>query len=145
MKFLSCLLLSFLTVYEAFAQSLPTELQTPEIVSVNRMPMRATAFAYENKALAEKREKEQSAFFLSLNGSWKFNWVQNPNDRPKDFYKTDFDDRQWKNFAVPANWELNGYGLPIYVNQPYEFAGRRLTGARMNPPFDIPADSNPEW
>jgi len=143
MKFLSCLLLSFLTVYGALAQQLPTELQTPEIVSVNRMPMRATAFAYENKALAEKRVKEQSAFFLSLNGSWKFNWVQNPNDRPKDFYKTDFDDRQWKNFAVPANWELNGYGLPIYVNHPYEFAGRRLTGARMNPPFDIPADNNP--
>ena len=125
MKFLSFLLLSFLAVYGAFAQPLPTELQTPEIVSVNRMRMRAAAFAYENRVLAEKRVKEQSAFFLSLNGNWKFNWVQNPNERPKDFYKTDFDDSQWKNFTVPANWELNGYGLPIYVNHPYEFAGRR--------------------
>lgn len=143
MKFLSLFLLSSFMMYGAMAQPLPTELQTPEIVSVNRMPMRATAFAYENKTLAAKRVKEQSAYFLSLNGNWKFNWVQSPNDRPRDFYKTDFDDTRWTNFAVPANWELNGYGLPIYVNHPYEFAGRRLTGARMNPPFDIPADNNP--
>nr|WP_317235187.1 sugar-binding domain-containing protein [Niabella ginsengisoli] len=142
MKLLSLLLALTFTLHIA-AQSLPSELQTPEIVSVNRMPMRASVFAYETKALAEKRVKEKSKFFLSLNGSWKFNWVQNPNDRPKDFFKSDFDDSKWKNFAVPANWELNGYGLPIYVNQPYEFAGRKLTGARMNPPFDIPEDNNP--
>jgi beta-galactosidase len=125
------------------AQQLPVELQTPEIVSVNRMPMRAAAFAYENDELANKRNKEKSAYFLSLNGTWKFNWVKDPNKRPIDFYKTDFNDTAWDNFKVPANWELNGYGLPIYVNQPYEFAGRSLTGNRMNPPFDIPEDNNP--
>ncbi|WP_316793185.1 glycoside hydrolase family 2 TIM barrel-domain containing protein [Pedobacter frigoris] len=125
------------------AQQLPTELQTPEVVSVNRMPMRASAFAFENKALASKREKEKSDYFLTLNGQWKFNWVQDPRKRPDDFYKTAFDDSKWDNFKVPANWETNGYGLPIYVNQPYEFAGRRNTGAKMNPPFDIPADNNP--
>ncbi len=143
MKFCSLLLALALPVIAVFAQSLPTELQTPEVVSVNRMPMRATAFAYENAELAQKQAKENSKYFLSLNGSWKFNWVQNPNDRPKDFYNPTYDDSQWKNFPVPANWELNGYGLPIYVNQPYEFAGRKLTGAKMNPPFDIPADNNP--
>ncbi len=144
MKFSSFLLLPLIaSVLTVPAQSLPSELQTPEIVSVNRMPMRASAFAFENAALAEKRVKENSAYFLSLNGNWKFNWVQNPNDRPKDFYKTDFDDSRWKFFPVPANWELNGYGLPIYVNHPYEFAGRKLTGSRMNPPFDIPQDNNP--
>lgn len=129
--------------HQLFAQALPEELQTPDIVSVNRMPMRANAFAYENKTLAKKRIKENSKYFLSLNGQWKFNWVQNPNNRPETFYKIDFDDSKWVNFPVPANWELNGYGLPIYVNQPYEFAGRRLTGARMNPPFDIPEDNDP--
>ncbi|MEO7317311.1 MAG: glycoside hydrolase family 2, partial [Ginsengibacter sp.] len=129
-------LLLFFT--EVNAQKLPTELQTPEIVSVNRMPMRASAFAFENNDLAKKGQKENSNYFLSLNGSWKFNWVQDPRKRPMEFYKTDFNDAAWDNFRVPANWELNGYGLPIYVNHPYEFTGRKIMGNRLNPPFDIP-------
>lgn len=127
----------------ADAQQLPSELQTPEVVSINRMPMSASAFAFENRDLANKKAKEKSSYFLSLNGTWKFNWVKDPRKRPMDFYKTDFNDEKWDNFKVPANWELNGYGTPIYVNQPYEFAGRQLTGNRMNPPFDIPEDNNP--
>ncbi len=123
--------------------SLPTELLTPEIVSVNRMPMRAAAYAFENKQLAQQRNKAASQFFLSLNGNWKFNWVQDPRKRSVDFYKTDFNDQQWADFKVPANWEVNGYGLPIYVNHPYEFTGRAKTGNRLNPPFDIPEDNNP--
>ncbi|MGO4292536.1 glycoside hydrolase family 2 TIM barrel-domain containing protein [Chitinophaga sp. RAB17] len=139
------LLLVALTAFcmKGRAQQLPTELQTPEVVSVNRMPMRATAFAYESNTLAEQREKEKSACFLSLNGQWKFNWVQDPRKRPLDFYKVDFNDASWDNFKVPANWEVNGYGLPIYVNQPYEFAGRTKTGEDLNAPFDIPEDNNP--
>ncbi|MEO6135743.1 MAG: glycoside hydrolase family 2 TIM barrel-domain containing protein, partial [Ginsengibacter sp.] len=137
---LAILFFSFLT---AGSQSLPTELQTPEIVSVNRMPMRASAFAFETKDLALQYEKEKSNFFLSLNGDWKFNWVKDPRKRPTDFYKTSFDDSSWDLFKVPANWELHGYGLPIYVNQPYEFAGKKTTGKNLNPPFDIPVDNNP--
>jgi beta-galactosidase len=138
-------ILSLLSVFALHtqAQELPTELQTPEIVSVNRLPMRAQAFAFENQELASERAKEKSQYFISLNGTWKFNWVKDPRKRPTDFFQTSFDDTKWDNFKVPANWETNGYGTPIYVNQPYEFAGRQLTGAKMNPPFDIPADNNP--
>jgi beta-galactosidase len=143
MKKLFTIAVAALFMQAAFSQELPTELQTPGIVSVNRMPMRASAFAFENRTLAQSRTKEQSSYFLSLNGSWKFNWVQDPRKRPLDFYKTDFNDATWNNFKVPANWEVNGYGLPIYVNQPYEFAGSTRTGARMTPPFDIPVDNNP--
>ena len=88
-KELSLFALLWMTL-AAVAQSIPSELQTPEVVAVNRMPMRANAFAFEARALAEKREKELSKYFISLNGSWRFNWVQNPKDRPADFYKTDF-------------------------------------------------------
>lgn len=139
------LLLVALTAFamNGWAQQLPTELQTPEVVSVNRMPMRATAFAYENATLAQQQEKEKSACFLSLNGTWKFNWVQDPRKRPQNFYRPDFNDAAWDNFKVPANWEVNGYGLPIYVNQPYEFAGRAKTGEDLHAPFDIPEDNNP--
>jgi len=137
------LLVLSIYAWQAQAQDLPVELQTPEIVSINRMPMRAQAYAFENRELAEKRAREKSAYFISLNGTWKFNWVKDPRKRPTDFYQTSFDDAKWDNFKVPANWETNGYGTPIYVNQPYEFAGRQLTGAKMNPPFDIPVDNNP--
>ncbi|RZL45942.1 MAG: glycoside hydrolase family 2, partial [Pedobacter sp.] len=136
------LILSLFCLF-ANAQDLPIELQTPEIVSVNRLPMRASAYAFESRTLAEKRKKENSAYFISLNGQWKFNWVKDPRQRPTDFFLAKFDDSKWDNFRVPANWETNGCGTPIYVNQPYEFAGRQLTGARMNPPFDIPVDNNP--
>lgn len=127
----------------AHAQTLPLPLQTPEIVSINRMPMKATSFAYENAELAKAKDPTKSKYFLSLNGSWKFHWVQDPRKRPADFYKTNYDDQQWDDFKVPANWELNGYGLPIYVNHPYEFTGKSKMGAALNPPFDIPVDNNP--
>jgi len=70
------LLLFGLSVAISKAQSIPVELQTPGVVSVNRMPMRASAFAFENRELAQTGEKEKSARFISLNGSWKFNWVE---------------------------------------------------------------------
>ena len=143
MKKLLYTALCSVSLWHAGAQGLPTELQTPEIVSVNRLPMRASAFTYENRQLAEKRQKEASEYYLSLNGLWKFHWVQDPAQRPQNFYKTDFDDRAWNNFPVPANWELNGYGLPIYVNHPYEFTGHAKKGAQLNPPFDIPEHNNP--
>ncbi|WP_439506340.1 glycoside hydrolase family 2 TIM barrel-domain containing protein [Sediminibacterium sp.] len=122
---------------------LPPELENPETVSFNRMPMRADAFAFENWASANSFDKEKSANFFSLNGEWKFHWVQDPNKRPNRFYENDFDDNQWGLFKIPASWEVNGYGLPIYVNQPYDFAGHNLRYNKMNPPFDIPANNNP--
>lgn len=140
---INCTLVLLSVLVTGYAQELPVELLTPEIVSINRMPMKASGFAYENRALAVQYKKEASAYFVSLNGTWKFNWVQKPAQRPTHFYETGFDDSQWRNFTVPANWELNGYGLPIYVNQPYEFAGHRLRYGQLNPPNDIPADNNP--
>lgn len=125
-----------------FAQ-LPAELLNPEIISINRMPMRNNAFGFENMEKAKQYDREKSANFLSLNGSWKFNWVQDPNQRPQNFQELSYDDTKWTDFRIPASWEVNGYGLPIYVNQPYDFAGHNLRYSKMNPPFDIPANNNP--
>ena len=122
---------------------LPAELQTPELISINRMPMRASAFAFENMQMAKAFDKEKSANYFSLNGAWKFNWVKDPNQRPQNFYDPSYDDSKWDNFRIPASWEVNGYGLPIYVNQPYDFAGHNLRYGKMNPPYDIPANNNP--
>lgn len=75
-----------------------------------------------------------SPFYHSLNGKWIFNWVDKPDDRPVNFYQPDFDTTDWEEIDVPANWELNGYGYPIYVNDRYPF--------EKNPPL-IPHDFNP--
>jgi beta-galactosidase len=144
MKIKKVLVLVFklILAYSGHTQ-LPVELQMPEVVSENRMPMRNNAFAFENMELAIENDREKSSRFHTLNGSWKFNWVKDPNQRPLNFYEFNYDDSKWADFRIPASWEVNGYGLPIYVNQSYDFAGHNLRYGKMNPPYDIPANNNP--
>ena len=119
-----------------FAANTPTEIEDPAVIEINKMPARATFFNYESKALAKTNDPSQSKYYQSLNGGWKFNWVRDPADRPMDFYQTDYDDSGWNEIHVPANWEINGYGVPIYLNHPYEFS--------YNPdPPNIPDGYNP--
>ncbi len=105
--------------------------------------MRASSFAFEDMILAKQGDKIRSKNFISLNGIWKFNWVKDPRTRPLNFYQPDFDDSRWDDFKVPADWEVNHYGYPIYVNVPYDFAGHSKMDEKLNPPFDIPLDNNP--
>lgn len=100
------------------AQSM-TEWQNPEVNAVNRAPMHAAYFAYENGDAAKGGDKTKSENFLSLNGLWKFNWVKDADQRPTDFWRKDFNDKGWNSMPVPGVWELNGYGDPIYVNIGY--------------------------
>lgn len=105
---------------------------------VNREPMHTHFFAYENMDLAKTDNPEKSENFQSLNGDWKFKWVPKPDDRPKGFWETDYDDSQWDDLKVPATWEVNGYGFPIYVNTRYDF------DYLMEPdPPHVPHDYNP--
>ena len=101
--------------------------ENPSVQEENRLPMRATYFAFESSTLAQQGNKEASSRFLNLNGTWKFHWVNHYDKLPSNFEKTDFNDRSWDNFSVPANWEFNGYGTPIYVNHPFEFAVKNPT------------------
>lgn len=86
-----------------------------------REPMHATYFAYESAELARRGDPAASSDFLSLDGVWKFKWVPKPKDRPLGFWKPGYDDSRWTDFKVPATWEVNGYGIPIYVNIRYDF------------------------
>lgn len=92
-----------------FAQTF-TEFQDPKVFEINKIYPRTNYII-----------PSDSNSLISLNGIWKFKFVSNIPDKPVDFYKIDFDDSQWLNFQVPANWELNGFGMPIYVNVPNEF------------------------
>jgi len=95
--------------------------ENPAIQEINRMPMRAGYFPFENENLANDGEKEKSSRILMLNGNWRFFWVKKYDQLPKDFYALNFDDKSWIDFPVPANWEFKGFGIPIYTNIPYEF------------------------
>ncbi len=132
--FLPTLFLLFIS-FTMQAQEL-AEWQNPAIVELNKEAPHATLFPFDNRDLAIANQKDKSVNFHSLNGQWAFNWVRNQAERPKDFHKPGYDDSRWKSIAVPANWEVNGYGIPIYVNQPYEFTDKPF------PPV-VPTDYNP--
>ncbi len=106
--------------------------ENPAIQEINRMPMRANYFPYENEALAASGDTAKSSRYLSINGMWKFLWVKSPSLLPKDFYSLEYNATAWGEFPVPANWEFKGFGTPIYTNIPYEFSPKS-----PNPP-DIP-------
>ena len=92
----------------------------PEVNAVNRAPMRSEAFAFrKGEHGSSKTDRQSSAYYLSLTGDWKFNWVNDASSRPTDFWKKDFNDKGWDTIKVPGCWELNGYGDPLYTNTPY--------------------------
>ncbi len=108
-----------------------TEWKDLQVNEVNRFPLHTQFFAYENRDLALKNIKNKSANFLSLDGKWKFKFVENADQRPTDFYKTDLDDSSWGEISMPGIWELNGYGDPVYVNIGYAWKGH----FKNNPPY----------
>ena len=87
-----------------------------------------------------KDDWQQSSSYLSLNGDWKFKWVERPADLPLNFESLTYNDKDWKNLSIPSTWELNGYGYPIFVNVGYEFQDRMPKP--FHPPL-VPLDYDP--
>ena len=123
----------------AYAQTFK-EWQAPEINAVNRAPMHTDFFAYESTELAAKGMKELSGNFMSLNGNWKFNWVEHADARPEGFWKTDFNDKGWVDFPVPGVWELNGYDVPVYAG--VDFGWKGYEGRTFKKPPHVPTENN---
>lgn len=82
------------------------------VLQINREPARAAFTPFH----AQKGDCS-----ICLDGTWKFRWTPVPDERIVEFYQTDFNDKDWVGFPVPANWEVNGYGTPIYVSAGYPF------------------------
>ncbi len=142
MKFKNFLLsitamLFVLVISSLQAQTLDPVIENPDVIAINKLPARATFFPYNSLDLAVQNEESKADNYLLLNGIWKFNWVKSPELRPKDFYKEDYSTNGWNDIKVPSNWEVEGYGIPIYTNSQYPFAEKN-----PNPP-DIPDGYNP--
>jgi beta-galactosidase len=124
-------------------------IENEQVISENKEPAHASfsSFTSEENALSSKPQ-----FHKSLNGIWKFNWVKNPKDRPTQFMKSDFDASNWDDIKVPSNWEVEGFGVPIYANHQYEFTSYKAMIAEdmklvdsiyPKNPGDVPDNYNP--
>ncbi len=118
----------------AFTEKEPRDWENPEMFKQNREDPHATLISFNDEKSALESVSADSPNYLSLDGTWKFNWVKSPDQRPYWFFKDNYDTRDWKDIVVPSNWEMKGYGVPIYVNIKYPF--------KMDPPH-IPHDNNP--
>jgi beta-galactosidase len=110
--------------------------ENPDVVGINKIAPHSTMIPYPDERLALENDRDKSTCFQLLNGHWKFNWVEKPDIRPMDFFLPEYNDSGWKTIPVPSNWEFQGYGVPIYVNIPYEWTNK------PKPP-EIPHDYNP--
>ncbi|HEX9633304.1 MAG TPA: glycoside hydrolase family 2 TIM barrel-domain containing protein [Gemmatimonadales bacterium] len=121
---------------DATAQGLPfpRELEDPDLVGRNRLPPHAFAIPFATVPDALTRDPHRSPFYRSLNGVWQFRYAANPADRPAGLWRSQADLSGWDSITVPGNWEVQGFGVPIYTNIPYLYP--------PNPPF-VPHDDNP--
>ena len=112
-------LIAFLSLYSPQSlQAQQNDWENPQVVGINKEKAHAT--------ITLPSEKQNNPGIISLNGTWKFKWSPNPESRPVDFYKNDFVVSEWDNIQVPGNWEMQGFGTPIYTNIKYPF--------KINPP-----------
>ena len=83
--------------------------QNAEMIGQNKEPTHNTLIPYQDMDSALTRDFENSIYYKSLNGKWKFFWVRKPSDRPEDFFKSEYDMNDWDEIEVPSNWQLKGY------------------------------------
>lgn len=133
-KTLLSLCLTCLLTIPAIAQAVQPEWQSQYAIGKNKLAPHTYIWPYADADAAGEGNYEQSPYYMSLNGKWKFHWVKNPDHRPKDFYKPSFYTGGWADIDVPGNWERQGYGTAIYVNETYEFDDP-LFNFKKNPPL----------
>ncbi len=112
------------------------EWEDPTLYGLNKEQPHSNIYSFANIEEAKKVLPENSSYYKSLNGVWKFHWVGNPKDRPMNFYKPQESVASWDDVEVPMNWNIVGlgkdgsqkYGTPIYVNQPAIFPTRVQVG-----------------
>lgn len=120
-------LLTLLLLSASITTHAAEDWENQHVFRVNKEAAHATKMPFSSREDALAKSRYDSPWCQLLNGDWKFHWVDHPDKRPVDFYKTDFDASAWKSIPVPSNVELHGYGTPIYSNQTYPF--------KKDPPF----------
>lgn len=120
-KYWFLLLIVIVGSTKVFSQQQKNDWENISVLEINREQARADFVPFATSEQALNGDRNKSPWYISLNGDWKFNWVKHPDERPQDFYRTDYNDSAWKTIPVPSNWEMQGYGTPIYVSAGYPF------------------------
>ena len=108
--------------------------ENPGIFEKNQVQPHTTLNIFESRNQALKGNMESSSCRFNLNGKWKFDWAQNPESAPEEFFEIEYDDRNWDEITVPSCWQMEGYGHPLFRNVAHSFLS--------NPP-KVPSDFNP--
>ncbi|MDR0725201.1 MAG: beta-galactosidase, partial [Prevotellaceae bacterium] len=137
-KYIMLMFILQLFTFNSFGQN---SWESPSIVDEGKEPPRADFVPYADLSQLLADNKFASPYVKSLNGTWKFHFAENVATRPVDFYSENLDENAWKNIRVPASWETQGFGVPVYTNSPYIFP--------LNPPYvdndDLPIGSYRTW
>jgi beta-galactosidase len=129
--------LFFLFAVPSFSQ-IPNDWENPKLTGIGNEPPHATFLPYSTEQEALTNDWTTSPWWQLLNGTWKFHWSPDPASRPMEFYRDGFDAGSWLDIQVPSTIEVQGFGYPVYVNQPYEF----IHLMKPDPPH-VPHDYNP--
>ncbi len=114
--------ISFLVLLAAGALAQAPDWENPAVFRINKEAPRATSMPFPDRESALAKKRPESPWCQLLNGDWKFHYSGTPDARPADFYKPDFDVSGWDDLPVPSNWQMHGYGVPVYTNSEYPFA-----------------------
>ena len=120
-----------------------------KVLHINKLPPHTDMMVFDSKSESLAYKKEKSTYYQSLNGTWRFNWAEKPDQRPLEFYRLKYDDSEWNELPVPANWQMHGYGRPLYSSGGYVIPKDSLKAPRDYNPvgsyrrsFSIPKNWN---
>ena len=99
----------------------PNDWENLDVFGINKERPHATLYPFPDERRAKTFDKESSDRFKLLNGNWKFQFLTNPENAPADFFKKEYTDSTWNTIPVPSNWQMEGYGRPIYTNRRHPF------------------------
>ncbi len=120
--FMLCLFLNSAPLHLNAQDTAKPDWENPLMFNQNKEKPHVPVIPFRTVEEALTQKRNESVYYKTLSGTWKFHWVRKPADRPTDFYQPGYDVSGWDDIPVPSNWELEGYGIPIYVNHQYEFA-----------------------
>ena len=134
--FIRVFVLVVLLVTTVTAEQSDQDWQNAEMIGRNKEPGHCTLLPFATKAQAIDGRPDASTYYRCLNGLWKFHWCGHPDERPQEFYKPGYDVSSWDDIPVPSNWQLHGYGTPIYTNITHPF---KVNAPRVmdNPPAEF--------
>jgi len=116
MKRVTCIVLTTIILSSQLIAQHHPDYENPEVFERNQVPPHATLMPFEKLEQALEGDRKSSPYHHSLSGTWQFHWAENPDEAPAGFYKSEYQRADWQKIKVPANWQMEGFGFPLFRN-----------------------------